>query len=136
MDADRDAPLPNAVSAARILVVDDNEDSAEMLTLALSAVGFQTRYALDGLSALTVAEAFRPTVALLDLALPGIDGYELARRIREHPELRDMKLIAVTGFGQARDRATTTSAGFDLHLVKPVDLGELVHILNAFSNGR
>lgn len=125
--------IGNATYPTRVLVVDDNADSAEMMTLALSAVGFETRRALDGLTALSVAEEFQPTVALLDLALPGIDGYELARRIRQHPILSEIKLVAVTGFGQARDRRTSTNAGFDLHLVKPVDLAELVRVLNGFS---
>lgn len=126
--------IGNATYPARVLVVDDNADSAEMMTLALSTVGFETRYALDGVTAFSVAEEFQPAVALLDLALPGIDGYELARRIRQHPVLHDMKLVALTGFGQARDRTTSTSAGFDLHLVKPVDLAELVRVLNGFTS--
>jgi CheY-like chemotaxis protein len=128
------APEPLEPSAAvRVLIVDDNEDSADMLAEALAAVGFQTRRALDGLTALGVAQEFRPAVVLLDIGLPGMDGYEVARRIRDHPELNSMKLVAVTGYGQARDHAKTSLAGFDAHLVKPVDLSQLITLLKSLA---
>src|SRR4030095_10224617 len=105
-----------------------------MMAEALAAMGFETRRALDGPAAIAVAEGFRPAVALLDIGLPGMGGYELARQIRAHSDLRAMKLVAVTGYGMARDHAKTTEAGFDMHLVKPVDLGQLVAVLNSLSS--
>jgi CheY-like chemotaxis protein len=115
----------------KVLVVDDNEDSADMMAEALAAMGFETRRALDGPAAIALAERFRPAVALLDIGLPGMDGYELARQIRAHSDLRAVKLVAVTGYGMARDHEKTTQAGFDGHLVKPVDLSELVAVLHS-----
>jgi signal transduction histidine kinase/ActR/RegA family two-component response regulator len=106
----------------RILVVDDNADAAEMLAAALTVKGYQTRVAHDSPAALLVAETFRPEIAFLDLGLPVMDGYELAMRLRDIPDLREMRLIAVTGYGQASDRRKTRQAGFHHHLTKPVDL--------------
>ena len=115
----------------KVLVVDDNEDSADMLAEALAAMGFHTRRALSGPAALALAQDFRPAIALLDIGLPGMDGYELARQFRAHTDLCDTRLIAVTGYSMSRDHAKTTAAGFDLHMVKPVDLAELVSTLNS-----
>jgi CheY-like chemotaxis protein len=106
----------------RILVVDDNADAAEMLAAALTVKGYQTRVAHNSPAALLVAETFRPEIAFLDLGLPVMDGYELAMRLRDIPDLREMRLIAVTGYGQASDRRKTRQAGFHHHLTKPVDL--------------
>ncbi len=118
----------------KVLVVDDNEDSADMMSEALTAMGFQTRRALNGPEAIMLAEEFRPEMALLDIGLPGMDGYELARHIRAHADLGATKLVAVTGYGMARDHAKTSLAGFDAHMVKPVDLNELVTLLNSLSS--
>jgi CheY-like chemotaxis protein len=112
----------------RVLVVDDNRDSAESLARLLELMGHQTAIAYDGPSAVDSAEAFRPEV-LLDVGLPGLDGYEVVRRIRAHSWGKDMTLIAATGWGQAEDRRRSREAGFDHHMVKPVDLGELGKLL-------
>jgi PAS domain S-box-containing protein len=113
----------------RILVVDDNADAAEMLAAALTVKGYQTRVAHDSPAALLVAETFRPEIAFLDLGLPVMDGYELAMRLRDIPDVGAMRLIAVTGYGQASDRRKTRRAGFHQHLVKPVDLGLVDQVL-------
>jgi PAS domain S-box-containing protein len=111
-----------APAARRILVVDDNEDSAEMLAEALKARGYQTQVTLDAPAALLVAPQFRPDMAFLDIGLPVMDGYELARRLRKLPGLEGIRLVALTGYGQESDRRRTRAAGFHHHLVKPVDL--------------
>lgn len=106
----------------RILVVDDNEDSALMLSEVLKAKGYQTRTAHDAPTALLAAAEFRPDLAFLDIGLPVMDGYELASRLRAIPTLEGLRLIALTGYGQESDRQRTAAAGFERHLVKPVDL--------------
>ncbi|MDI1433982.1 ATP-binding protein [Polyangium sorediatum] len=113
----------------RILVVDDNEDAAMLLAESLGSLGHQTRVASDGPSALRLAENFRPDIALLDIGLPVMDGYELAHRLRERPELDRLRLIAVTGYGQASDRSLSQKAGFDAHLVKPVQFDRLAGLV-------
>jgi PAS domain S-box-containing protein len=112
-------PSPHA---RRILVVDDNADAAELLAEALAGGGHITRVAHDGPSAILVAAEFKPDVAFLDIGLPVMDGYELARRLRDLPGLAGIKLLALTGYGQASDRTRALSMGFDVHLVKPVEL--------------
>lgn len=109
----------------QVLVVDDNADAAAMLADALETFGHEVRTAHDGPSALEVAETWRPEVAVLDIGLPVMDGYDLGRRLTERPQLDGIRLIAVTGYGQERDRARTAQAGFEAHLVKPIDLGTL-----------
>jgi CheY-like chemotaxis protein len=113
----------------RILIVDDNRDAAAMLSDMLGALGYITRTAHDGPSALALLDAFRPEIALLDLGLPVMDGYELARAMRASPAAAEARLYAISGYGQARDRARAKEAGFDAHFVKPVDLDA---ILRAF----
>jgi CheY-like chemotaxis protein len=108
--------------ALRILIVDDHEDSAEMLSMLLSGKGHATRLALDGDTALAVAATFKPHVGLLDLSLPGMSGYELAERLRAMPGLTHIRLVAVTGHGSDAHRVKARAAGFDEHLLKPVDL--------------
>lgn len=109
----------------RVLVVDDNEDAAAMLADGLGLSGHEVQVAHDGPSALSLAKSFRPELGLLDIGLPVMDGYELARLLRADPTLRDMRLVAVTGYGQAKDRSAAVTAGFDDHVVKPVDLARL-----------
>jgi CheY-like chemotaxis protein len=109
----------------RVLVVDDNEDAAEMMSLVLAQRGHEVRVANDGPAALSLLDGFQPEVAVLDLGLPVLDGYELAARLREQLEGYALRLIAVTGYGQPEDRARTRAVGFHRHLVKPVDLNEL-----------
>ena len=116
----------------RILVVDDSVDGAEMLATALTAKGYDTRVAHDAPAALRIAAEFRPAVAFLDIGLPVMDGYELAARLRELPELNGMKLIALTGYGQESDRRKSREAGFDHHLVKPVDFTVVESVLAEF----
>ncbi|HWN86863.1 MAG TPA: ATP-binding protein [Vicinamibacterales bacterium] len=108
-------------TSCRILVVDDNEDAAEMLNGMLLARGHQVAVAHNGEDALRTAATFNPQVGLLDLSMPGLDGYELATRLRAMPEFRDMLLVAITGWGQEEDRRRALAAGFDAHLTKPAD---------------
>lgn len=124
----RVSALRSARQHERILLVDDNVDAAAMLSDALTYLGYVVRTACDGPSALIAADEFQPEVALLDIGLPVMDGYELARRLREsHAALR---LVALTGYGQASDKAQTREAGFDGHLVKPLDLEKLQWLLS------
>ena len=113
------------VDGLRVLVVDDNADAAEMLAEALSLHGHETRVAHDGPAALRICQEFRPAVALLDIGLPVMDGYELAGRLRSLAGMEDVRLIAVTGYGQDTDRDRSRAAGFHSHLVKPLDLDAL-----------
>jgi PAS domain S-box-containing protein len=113
----------------RILVADDNMDAATGLTRMLDNLRYETRTAHHGLQALEVASEFHPDIALLDIGMPKLSGYEVARRIRKEAWGKDMILIAVTGWGQARDRSRSFEAGFDHHLVKPVDPKFLVQLL-------
>jgi CheY-like chemotaxis protein len=105
----------------RVLVIDDNVDSAEMLAEFMTMKGHDVRMALTGPEALLVFDRFRPDVVLLDIGLPGMNGYEVAQRIRELPSGGRTLLVALTGFGQSADRDRTAQAGFDIHLVKPVE---------------
>lgn len=113
----------------RILVVDDNRDSATSLGMLLQMVGNEVRTAYDGVEALEVAEELRPDVVLLDIGMPRIDGYEVARRIRRRPWGEDVVLVAITGWGQEDDRRQSQEAGIDHHLVKPVDPPALMKLL-------
>jgi signal transduction histidine kinase len=113
----------------RILVVDDNVDAAETLAEMLSLHGHRVISAHDGLEALRIAPEFEPHIILLDLGMPNLNGYETAGRIRAQPWGRDIALVAVTGWGQPKDRRRTVEAGFDAHLVKPVDQNELLKAL-------
>jgi CheY-like chemotaxis protein len=117
------------VDRRRILVVDDNLDSAESLTVLLDLAGNETRAAYDGVEALEAAFSFRPHVILLDIGLPELNGYEVARQIREHPWSKDMVLIALTGWGQEADRRRSQDAGIHHHFTKPVDPTALKKLL-------
>jgi CheY-like chemotaxis protein len=113
----------------RILVVDDNHDSALSLAMMLSIMGHDTRTAHDGESAVTTAEDFLPEVVLLDIGLPKLNGYEVAQRIRETPWGKSMFLIAVTGWGQEEDRQRSSEVGLNVHMVKPVEPAALERLL-------
>jgi len=113
------------LAPCRILVVDDNADAAEALAFMLRAAGHEISTANDGLEALEVAAKFRPEIILLDLGMPNLNGYDTAGRIREQPWGRNIALIALTGWGQPKDRDRTLRAGFNAHLVKPVAIDEL-----------
>ncbi len=113
----------------RILVVDDNEDAADLLTLSLEHAGYVVKTAYDGPSALSVVEAFQPDLAILDIGLPGMTGYDLARQLRQNTRLSPLALVALTGWGSHEDKQKATDAGFDLHLTKPVDTQDLQRAL-------
>jgi CheY-like chemotaxis protein len=117
----------------RILVVDDNQDAALMLASGLSAYGHDVRTAQDGPTALVLVDGWRPEVAVLDLGLPVMDGYELARRLGTSGQPAGTRLIAVSGYGQEQDRRQSAEAGFAAHIVKPVDIEELETVIHAES---
>ena len=120
---------PRVTTARRILVVDDSRDSAESLVALLKLTGNETHIAYDGVQAVGAAEQFRPDVALVDVGLPKLNGLDVARRIREQSWGKDMILVALTGWGQDDDRHRSKAAGFDHHMVKPVDLAVLMKLL-------
>jgi signal transduction histidine kinase/DNA-binding NarL/FixJ family response regulator len=120
-----------AAAARRVMVADDNRDAADSLAFMLRAGGHEVRIAYDGQQALELAEAFRPSLALIDIGMPRMNGYDCARRLREQPHGRDMTLIALTGWGQPDDRKRSLNAGFDHHVVKPVDPSLLERLLAA-----
>ena len=117
----------------RILVVDDNHDSALSLAMMLSIMGHETRTAHDGESAVATAESFLPEVVLLDIGLPKLNGYEVAQRIREQEWGTSMFLIAVTGWGQEEDRQRSSEVGLNVHMVKPVEPSALEKLLASLS---
>ena len=113
----------------RILIVDDNADAAEMLSAVVGSFGHEIALAHDGLTGLQVAQDFAPDVALLDIGLPVIDGYELAARMRALPACARTVFVAVTGYGQPEDRERSKRAGFAHHLVKPIEVATLRALL-------
>lgn len=122
----------------RILIVDDNRDAAISLGMLLELSGYEIETAYDGSAAIDAAARFQPQMILLDIGLPGLDGYEVARRMRSEPWGKQATLVAVTGWGQAEDRERSKAAGFDAHFVKPIDHDALVKLLaeiGPFSNG-
>ena len=131
----REVPAPRAVhkSGQRILIVDDNADAATLLCDALRAYGHDVQVAHDGPQALAIIGKFRPHAAVLDIGLPVMDGYELARQMRASG-LRECEFVALTGYGQEEDRARSLEAGFAVHLVKPVDIGRLTKALDLTRN--
>ena len=125
---DRPAPAPTK-SLPRILVVDDNRDAAESLGALLEIIGAHVTVAHDGRSALDLVETHRPDIVFLDIGMPQMDGYEVARRIRRLPQFDQAVLVALTGWGQERDRLQSEAAGFDQHIVKPADMKALQSLL-------
>jgi len=113
----------------RILVLDDNTDSADLLGVLLERLGNEVRTAYDGEAGVLEAEEFRPEVVFCDIGMPKMNGYEVARHLREQPWSREIVLVALTGWGQVDDRKKSSDAGFDLHLVKPVDPAVLKQLL-------
>ena len=120
----------------RILVVDDNRDAAKSLEMMLSLQGSEVRTAFDGPAALEVAAGFGPELVLLDIGLPGMSGYEVCRRMRQEPWGRDILIAALTGWGQEEDRRRSKEAGFDRHLVKPIEPSQLEALLARSPQGR
>ena len=114
----------------RILVVDDNRDSADSMALLLKLSGNETHTAADGLEAIEAAQSLRPDVILLDIGLPSLNGYEVCRRIRAQDWGKRMVLVALTGWGQDDDRKKSSEAGFNAHVVKPVEFDDLVKLLS------
>lgn len=129
--APRDAAAQAPAHKLRVLVVDDNEDAAEGLSLRIEASGHQVKTALDGPRALATAGEFRPNIVLMDIGLPGMTGYDVAKQMRADPLYQNVKLVAITGYGQAAARQRSLEAGFDHHLVKPADFRKLNEILAA-----
>jgi CheY-like chemotaxis protein len=137
--AERQLPVAAAVSptperlprsARRVLIVDDNHDAANSLGTLLKMLGNEIQTANDGLTALELLQWFRPNVVLLDLGMPGMTGYDVARRARELSHCKDTVFVALTGWGQEEDRRKTREAGFNHHLLKPVNLGALEVLLS------
>jgi CheY-like chemotaxis protein len=123
---------PGAPSVtARILVVDDNRDSAESLTMFLRLVGNDVHSAYDGLEGVEAAERLKPDVVLLDIGMPGLNGIDACRRIRSQPWGANILVIALTGWAQEEDRRLTAAAGFDAHLVKPIDPADVMKLIAA-----
>lgn len=118
----------DSIPAARVLVVDDNEDAADSLATLLGVMGYEVRTAYDGPEAITAADEFKPEVALLDIGLPRLSGYDIARHVRESRG-RDVLLVAITGWGQEEDRRKAREAGFDHHFTKPADFGVLLELI-------
>jgi CheY-like chemotaxis protein len=119
----------HSTTPCRILVADDNEDAATSLATLLGLFGHELRTASDGLEAVEAAAAFRPEVVMMDIGMPKLNGYDACRRIREAPWGRDVLMIALTGWGQEEDKRRSQEAGFDHHLVKPVDTALLVKLV-------
>jgi len=122
-------PTESARAGLRILIVDDNVDAREMLAEVLQMQGHETHTAPDAEAALALAVSVKPELALLDIGLPGVDGHELGRRLRALPALERIQLVALTGYGQASDRERSTRAGFQAHLVKPVDVAAIERLV-------
>lgn len=113
----------------RVLIIEDNQDAADILREVLEMYEHQVRVAHTGPDGLDLARAFHPEVVLCDLGLPGMDGYAVANAMRQDPETRDTRLVALTGYGQAEERARARASGFDEHLTKPVGLDEIQRVL-------
>jgi CheY-like chemotaxis protein len=120
---------PLSRSGQRLLVVDDNKDAAGTLATLLRLKGHEVRIVHDGRAALEMVAAYQPALVFLDIGMPGMDGYEVARRIRRQPGLEQVVLAALTGWGQKEDRRRTAEAGFDHHLVKPPELDAVEGLL-------
>jgi signal transduction histidine kinase len=133
--APRRAAAP-ASGSGRVLVVDDNADAAESLAMLLDDVGYEVRSAEDGDAALATLDGFAPDLAILDIGLPGMDGYELARRLKADPRVPGLRLVALTGYGREPDRARALASEFDEHLVKPVEAERLVGVIERLMERR
>jgi len=123
-------PSPAVLPHRRVLVVDDNRDGANTLGRLLRLLGAEVQVANDGPTALEMLKSYRPAVVLLDIGMPKMDGYEVAKRIRSQSEFADLVLIALTGWGQEQDRRRTTEAGFNYHLTKPADIRDIETLLS------
>lgn len=123
--------MAHQLAPLRILVVDDNHDAADLIADFLEIHGHQAKSAYGGREAIEVAPQFAPHVVLLDLGMPGVDGYEVAADIKRRPELSDTLVVALTAWGDAATRARAREAGFDQHLVKPASFESILNVLSA-----
>ena len=121
--------LSRRLEPYRVLIVDDNVDACEGLAMLIDLAGYEVEMCFDGATALRVAERMMPDAVLLDISMPLVSGYEVARALRGRPAQRDTLLIALTGLGTPSDVARALAAGFDYHRVKPVDIDELLQLL-------
>ncbi len=131
MSSATDSPHSTAAPSQRVLLVDDNVDAVESMEILLQAFGYEVATAIHPDLALAQLESFAPAAAVIDIGLPGMDGYQLATEIRRRLDGKPMRLIAFTGYGGADDIARATVAGFDAHIVKPVDIDRLLAALAA-----
>ena len=128
------APVESERSASRrVLIADDNQDAAETLAMLLQIEGHQVHVVHDGRAAVSAFADFNPDVALLDIGMPELSGYEVAKRVREDPRKQKVTLIALTGWGQDRDKAQALAAGFNHHFTKPVEPSRLTEILRSLA---
>jgi CheY-like chemotaxis protein len=133
-ETEAEDPVPS--TDLKILVVDDNRDAADTCAMLLEASGHHVQTAYTGRAALELARAFRPHALLLDISLPDVDGYELARQVRATPWGRRAALVAVTGWGQEQDRMRAAQSGFDQHLVKPISADTVESLLQSLVQGK
>jgi CheY-like chemotaxis protein len=129
MSSPSSSSVESTAKAARVLLVDDNIDALESMEILLQAFGYAVAVAPHPDVALALIESFDPTVAVVDIGLPGMDGYQLAAEIRRRRAGAPLRLVALTGYGGAEDIARATAAGFDAHLVKPVEIDRLMAVL-------
>jgi CheY-like chemotaxis protein len=123
--------MPPTTLARRVLVVDDNQDSREALSLALRGLEFEVMTARDGFSALNLSETFLPDIVLLDILMPGLSGFQVAERLRQHPKLSGVLLVSMSGFALETDDILWQRSGFEHHLLKPIELGILEGLLKS-----
>jgi CheY-like chemotaxis protein len=133
--AGRATPPPRTDRTRRVLVVDDNRDAAEMISQLLEEAGHEVQTAVDASQALSMADAFHPQIAILDIGLPVIDGYSLGRELRARMGRATPVLIALTGYGQEQDQRRSAEAGFTSHVVKPVDADGLIDLVAGLDAG-
>jgi two-component system CheB/CheR fusion protein len=131
-EADAVKPIAKVVKGSRVVIVEDNVDAREMLCHLLARAGLECRSVGDGSDAVALIDSFQPHAAIIDVGLPGIDGFEVARRVRKNPKNAEMILVAVTGYGQQADKDLALEAGFNFHMVKPIKLDQLSEILGQF----
>ena len=124
-------PTPEQQKRRRLMVIDDNRDAAESMSMLFELWGHEVVCIFDGRAALDTAAKFRPDAVFLDIGLPGMDGYEIAERLREIPQASRIVLVAITGYGQDEDRRRSREAGIDHHLVKPVAPDALLKLLDS-----
>ena len=127
--ASRAEPQGSPPGRTRVMVVDDNHEAAKILAIALDMFGAEAKVCHDGPSALTLLEQFHPQLIFLDIGMPGMDGHEVARRIRAIPAHAKTRIIGLSGWGQEEVRRRSAEAGFDEHLVKPIDISGLQRLL-------